>query len=585
MPASGKGPARRPGCESCRANEAGDGSRNRGEPQYEFSESQKWCRLSSKRIRFIDETAEINSIHHDGSDSEEDDTLSEVVDAVPTGSTAPTASQSVAKHVGNAHAAPLEDTGPASIPVVLPGGEHQSLLPIERGQPYPLTNSPAPEPQSALLLHSPPSNSLENLDDLVTQNLSSNARSQFSGPIGSISDVGSGISAEDPSLPEPRRTFDGTGLPLKSRREAYLVRLFVDRTAAPFDFGDALSRASLSALIPQYAALSPVLLNAVLALAARSNDRDGKLPFFDKPAGRYHDVAVHLLGPALSDAHSEVDEIHFAAAVLLRIYQIIDTVGATIQAPPAILDFLTSRVRVPEKGSLLEATIWSWIPAEIFWSVMRNEPLNLGLNMCFPDPVGFDRSLGPADDHVWASRMMLHTMDVLDYAFAETKDPTTHARLASYAAGWIAAAPDSFVPVFVQSPPPPENGLFPEILLINDSAVLGNMCYQLSRVLLTMHDPDAAAPRLSRGSSRVARAMENEIRTDVKVICGIAESISGCNPAHIVASIAIALAAAYLTIREEQVELYRLFSQTATYFCWETGLIMNRLREAWGWSE
>ncbi|KAK6209790.1 ArcA-like protein [Colletotrichum tabaci] len=472
-------------------DEAGDSVRHRGEPQYEFSESQQWCRLSSKRLRFIDETAEINTIHNDGSDSE-DDTLSEV-DAILASSTAPTTSQSVIKDARNAHVTPLEDSGPFSIPVIR-SREEPSLLPIERGQPYPLTSLPAPEPQPTL--RSLPSNSL-NLNDLA-QNVSSNIRSQFSGPIGSISDIGSGSSAEDPSLPEPRRTFDGTSLPLRDRREAYLVRFFVDHIAAPFDFGDTFNR--VSTLIPQYAALSPVLLNAVLALAAKSNDREEKLAFFDKPASRYHDIAVDLLEPVLSDSHSEVDEIQFAAAVLLRIYQIIDTVRATIQAPPAILDFLTSHVRVPEKGSLLEATIWSWMNAEIFRSVMRNEPLNL----CFLDPINFDRSLEPADDHVWAFRMILHTIDILDYVFGETKDPTTYSQLASYAARWIRAAPDSFTPVFVQSPP--ENEFFPEILLINDSAVLGNMHYQLSRVLLTMHNPDA--PRLSKRSSHAARVMK-----------------------------------------------------------------------------
>ncbi|GJC86056.1 hypothetical protein ColLi_08894 [Colletotrichum liriopes] len=81
----------------------------------------------------------------------------------------------------------------------------------------------------------------------------------------------------------------------------------------------------MSTLIPQYAALSPALLNAVLALAAKFHDQEGSLAFFDKPADRYHDTAMKFLGPAFNDSHLEVDEMKFAAAVLLRIYQVIDT--------------------------------------------------------------------------------------------------------------------------------------------------------------------------------------------------------------------------------------------------------------------
>ncbi|OHW92222.1 hypothetical protein CSPAE12_09233 [Colletotrichum incanum] len=79
----------------------------------------------------------------------------------------------------------------------------------------------------------------------------------------------------------------------------------------------------MSTLIPQYAALSPALLNAVLALAAKFHDKEGSLAFFDKPADRYYDAAVESLKPAFNDSHLEAEEIEFAAAVLLRIYQVI----------------------------------------------------------------------------------------------------------------------------------------------------------------------------------------------------------------------------------------------------------------------
>ncbi|KZL64206.1 arca-like protein, partial [Colletotrichum incanum] len=541
MPASGTGATRRSGCESCRANY--------------FPKKQKWCRVVGKRIRFIDETAEISSLHNDVSDS--DDDIASETDNIPLSLAQPTLTQPIIKDSTKVFVKPSRENRPIPTPAAH-SSEGQTLLPIERGQPYPLTNLQSLHSYPAF--RSPSSGHL-NFDDPIG-NFSPIPRSQISGQIGSISEIGSGNPVEDPSLPEPRRAFHSTNLPLKNCREAHLVRFYVDYIATPFDFGDSLNR--MSTLIPQYAALSPALLNAVLALAAKFHDKEGSLAFFDKPADRYYDAAVESLKPAFNDSHLEAEEIEFAAAVLLRIYQVIGTVHATFKTPTAIWNFLTSRVRTPKRGSLLEAAIWSWIPVEVFRSMMRNEPTNLHL-----DHLSFDRSLQPADENVWAYRMVLHTIDILNFCFGNTKSPATYDRLASYAAKWIKEAPDSFTPIYIYSPS--EGSPFPEILLLDDSVVMGYSYYQLNRILLTIHNPDT--PPLSKGSPHANRTMNNEIRADVKVLCGIAESISQCNPAHMVACMSIAVAGNRFKIREEQVALYNLFFNTAKHYYWDAGLM------------
>lgn len=101
------------------------------------------------------------------------------------------------------------------------------------------------------------------------------------------------------------------------------MRYFTEFIVPAFDFGD--SRKRFTMLIPSRAALSPVLLNAVLAVSAKSRDADEDLAFFDKTAEHYYRAAFELLKPALVASASEVGETHVAAAVLLRLYHKIDS--------------------------------------------------------------------------------------------------------------------------------------------------------------------------------------------------------------------------------------------------------------------
>lgn len=172
---------------------------------------------------------------------------------------------------------------------------------------------------------------------------------------------------------------------------------------------------------------------------------------------------------------------------------------------------------------------------------MRNEKLDLQI-----EHVDFDRSLQPADDDIWAWRMCLHTVDVLNYCYGENKPRETYEQLVSYAAKWMRLVPESFTPVLVQAPL--RGSFFPEIFLLNDSVVMGLLFYHINRILLTIHNPDAQ--RLAKVSKQAARSinvslcclraavsllthiLQNEIFTDVRILAGMADSISPCNPAH-----------------------------------------------------
>ncbi|KAK1516864.1 uncharacterized protein CCOS01_12413 [Colletotrichum costaricense] len=477
---------------------------NRGEPQYEFSDTQKWCRVAGKRIRFIDETADINSLHNDGFDSDDEDFIS-IEDYPPS---PPALPPRRTKKRQDEFIKPSSTNRPSRNSDAAANETGQSPLPIEKGQPYPLTKLPALHPHPAF--RSPSSGHLES-DDAP--------RSFSPVPRSAISEIGSGSHCDDPSLPEPRRSFSSANFPLEDRREADLVRHFREFIAASFDYGDPHNR--ISVLLLQHAALSPVLLNAVLAVSAKSKDEGDSLNFFDKPAERYYEMTMELLQPALDDAVPEVDEAHIAAAVLLRLYENIYITPLCQKTPVTpIWRFLSTHIKTPEHGTLLEAAMWAWIRIEIFRSVMRNEKLDLEI-----EHVDFDRSLRPADDDIWAWRMCLHTVDVLNYCYGENKSRETYDQLVSYAAKWMRSVPESFMPVL------------------------------------------------------------NEIFTDVKILAGMADSISPCNPAHISACMAIVLAGDRFTIREEQDVLYELLSNTADDFSWDVSLILAHLKKSWNWPE
>ncbi|TDZ23537.1 Adhesion and hyphal regulator 1 [Colletotrichum orbiculare MAFF 240422] len=596
------GVVRRPGCQSCRARHikcdkgdpcgqcvkkgraclrgtklkfrhitvASETGKTRTEPQYEFSETQRWCRINGKRLRFIDETAEVNNIHNEDFDSDED-----AVSEDDTTPSLPRPSRRVARISSNNHRPPnsyqtvTADT-PASVATDL---FEASPRPIQRGQPYPLIKLPALHPHSS---HDSPGStgSLFPDEPPPPRTYTPVCRAHLSGPIGTISSIGSNSWNEDPSPPEPRRCYQTDVFPLRDLREAELVRLFVDFFAAAFDFGDPLNR--FSALLPQQAALSPLLLNAMLAVAANFKDQAGVLVFFDKPADHYFNAAFESLDPFLSADLSEVEETHIIAAVLLRMYPAINGPELAPEATRptrALWEFLTSWRGPLAPGSLCEGAAWVWIQLEIFRSVMHQEPFNLRL-----DGLELDRSLQPADDFVWAYRMILHTVDVIMYCFGGERGSKSYEELTKYAAQWIASVPDSFMPVFIA--PSAGEDVFPEVHLLNESVILGMQHYHLNRILLMAHNPNM--PRLGKIASQ---SMDDEIVNDIKTMCGIAVSMEQMSPAYVCACMGIALGGDRLQLRSEQEAVCKVFATTAEAFGWGPSWILHHLKEAWGWPQ
>jgi hypothetical protein len=84
-----------------------------------------------------------------------------------------------------------------------------------------------------------------------------------------------------------------------------------------------------------------------------------------------------------------------------------------------------------------------------------------------------------------------------------------------------------------------EWNIFPEIWLLGDAVATGMQHYYLARILLTAHNPQL--PRLGPASKIALRSMEEEIKSYVRIICGMALSNPRAPPnfAYVIAFVCI----------------------------------------------
>ena len=185
-----------------------------------------------------------------------------------------------------------------------------------------------------------------------------------------------------------------------------------------------------------------------------------------------------------------------------------------------------------------------------------------------------DRSLDPADDWMWCNRMVAHTADVLTYCNGDgsrTLEPWRE--LWKYLDIWEGAIPPSFNPVYEERADPDKGHLFPTLWLANDchgeltsstlmhnklrlsNLAAGRQYLAMCKILLLAHDPQIP----SLGPDRIAQLKENDvslashwrsivsinesqaqIKTQVRIMCGIAISNRQFFPTMLGAGLAIA---------------------------------------------
>lgn len=156
-----------------------------------------------------------------------------------------------------------------------------------------------------------------------------------------------------------------------------------------------------------------------------------------------------------------------------------------------------------------------------------------------------------SDDEAWTNRIFLHLVDTVQFCFGETRSPAVYDQLVSYSLTWMRSKPTSFTPVYTQKRTSDTGSLFPELWFMSDFAAISSQYYHLVRILLIAYNPRTPqlgpAKRAAKRWINVSQAKpwryqcclltqvdsQAQIRSDVKIVCGIAESRGDVNTSHL----------------------------------------------------
>ncbi|OCL02702.1 hypothetical protein AOQ84DRAFT_348764 [Glonium stellatum] len=353
------------------------------------------------------------------------------------------------------------------------------------------------------------------------------------------------------------------------------MRYFVENLASSFDLCDPDRHFAL--VVPQRAAVCPTLLNAILAASARHLSRVSD--FDSYVADRYHQECLKHLIPMLNETTAIMDENLLAATVILRFLEEVEVPISGADTQSHLLGthvFISAQERSTVIGGLRQAAFWVGLRQEVYMAFVNQRSILPALEHC-----NTNRSFDPTDDCTWANRIIVLCADVLRYCFGDGEHSvSSYNQLLKYSTDWMTYKPSSFTPIFYREPK--EGNIFPEIWLLSDSVVTGLQHYHLARILLTAHNPKV--PRLGPGQRAALQLMDEEIKNDVRMLCGMAESNNQLHPNYVTACMAIAMTGDRFTDRQEQEALMQILLKTEEH-AWPTSTAQTHLKEAWGWME
>ncbi len=243
----------------------------------------------------------------------------------------------------------------------------------------------------------------------------------------------------------------------------------------------------------------------------------------------------------------------------------------------------------PAEG-LCQAAFWVAFRQEIHSAFLKQRAVNLALSRC----EAF-RSFSPAEDAVWADRLIIFCADVLEFCYGNTTNAPSRQQhnsssattpkdrwlgLKQYERMWSEVLPASFEPIYFRDPDRAKGEVFPQICYMADCHVAGVQHVELARILLAVYDP--TAPKLGPGYLASVRKLSMELKGAVLRLCGIAMSNRKCPPAMVTAFLGIAMCGDHFEDPLEQQALLGMLDEMEARNAWPAGNVRQTLREAWG---
>jgi hypothetical protein len=268
-------------------------------------------------------------------------------------------------------------------------------------------------------------------------------------------------------------------------------------------------------------------------------------------------------------------------------------------------------------SGLRHAAYWVALRQEVLTAFSKQRPFRLPLKPCEPY-----RSFEPANDYVWADRLVIHCADVLQYCFGSeeesashhsTQSPhftsttntgdlsplttTTHVavgttashrvarydELVAFDALWAEFGPNSFTPIYAREADFSRGEVFPELWYLNDCHVAGLQHLELARILLAVYNPKI--PRLGPSQRTAMRSVDQQLKSIVFRLCGIALSNQHSPPSLVTAGVAIGMCGDRFTDRVEQEALLALLVKLEDEHAWPTHATQELLKDTWGWND
>ncbi|MCJ1279909.1 hypothetical protein MMC21_007733 [Puttea exsequens] len=360
--------------------------------------------------------------------------------------------------------------------------------------------------------------------------------------------------------------------PLVDRMEFKLLQHFVTHLGPWFDVGD--SRRHFTKLAPKMAARSPLLMNAILAIAALHLGRTSDYDVFE--AVKYHDKCLGLMVPMLDEPdHLKKDDL-LMTTVVLHLYEDMDDGNTSRRHLSA------TSIVLPSRGTcissyLRRAVFWVHLRQEIYLACVEQCTIQANLDNC-----NVNLSDEADNDNYWFHRTLFISAQVLQWAFGGSPSKERWQELVHLLKEWDFNRPKDFDALFFNPIDPMTNRWTPEICYATDEHVCSAHFILLAKLFLTTHDP--TIPRIGPRLKSATAKMKEYALSYVRTLTGIAI----CNsyvPARFTATLAITNCANWFEDRAEQGYLIDFIQVTEQVSAVPRRQAQRDLIDEWGWPE
>ncbi|KAI1206297.1 uncharacterized protein F4807DRAFT_235297 [Annulohypoxylon truncatum] len=369
--------------------------------------------------------------------------------------------------------------------------------------------------------------------------------------------------------------------PVNNKHEARLFHHYIVHCSPWIDICD--PKCHWAKEVPKRAAHFQVILNGVLALAARHLFITGGLE--EDASEPYVSDSLHTLIIALEDPLAHWDENFLVAVILLRLHEEIGEIDERCHHLGASR-IINASSSFAADGGLRESASWVSLRQHIYVSLTTQRPLDLSLGNYRCSSV-----FRESHDEAWANRIIFCFANILKHVF----ENDTLGRLSQEKWNeldvelreWDSTKPWTFAPLaeeqFVDKSADlgraEWQGKWPELLVAQPAQAVGLQYFHLCKIMLTFYDPRATRVGLASHRSRIA--LDAEIRKHMRMIFGYAQTNNHVKNAQFQVSHILVACGAYLTDAKEQDAAVEYLINMKKTTGWKTDHVIDDLREQW----